>query len=113
MVLLRYLFLGIGVAGVAVIAWGVVLALAEFVRLEYNRFHGEDICRPREILRHHLGSYLLLGLELLIAADIIATIISPTLKEVTILGSIVGIRTIINYFLNREIASHTCRTREG
>jgi len=106
MIVLHYISLGIGVAGVAVITWGVVLALAELLRIERTRFQGEMIWESREILRHHLGSYLLLGLEFLIAADIIGTIISPTLQEVMVLGGIVGIRTIINYSLNREIASH-------
>ena len=55
------------------------------------------------MLRNHLGSYLLLGLEFLIAADIIKTIQRPTLEEMAILGSIVVIRTVISYSLNREM----------
>jgi uncharacterized membrane protein len=44
-----------------------------------------------------------LGLEFLIAADIIRTIIRPTLEELAILGGIVVIRTVISYFLGKEI----------
>jgi len=54
-------------------------------------------------LRLTLGTYLLLGLEFLIAADIIRTILQPSFEEVAILGAIVTIRTVISYFLDREI----------
>jgi uncharacterized membrane protein len=60
-------------------------------------------------LRHHLGSYLLLGLELLVAADIIHTILEPDLKSLAVLGAIVGIRTLLSFFLNKELHdSHNC-----
>lgn len=61
------------------------------------------------MLRHHFGSYLLLGLEFLIAADIIHTIFTPTLQKLAVLGGIVAIRTVINYFLNLELKNaHKC-----
>lgn len=100
----------IGIIGIAVIIWGLLVALVEFIIMESRRFRGRNICQTREMLRHHLGSYLLLGLEILIAADIVHTIYRPTLHDLGILGSIVAIRTVLSYFLNREIASasHTC-----
>ena len=51
------------------------------------------------------GSYLLLGLEFLIAADITQTVFKPTLTDATILGGIVVIWTVVSYFLNRDIAA--------
>ncbi len=108
MEIINYIATCIGVGAVSVICWGVLLGLIKFVKLEIQRTRGINICHQREMLRHHLGSYLLLGLEFLIAADIIHTIIKPTLDEVAVLGSIVVIRTILNFFLNREIASHSC-----
>ena len=54
-------------------------------------------------MRRQLSSYLLLGLEVMIAGDIIETKIHPTLQEMAVLGSIVAVRTIISFFLNREI----------
>lgn len=98
-----------------VIVWGVLLIFSRVLRLEYTRLRGRAICREREALRHQLGSYLLLGLEFLIAADIIRTITDPTLEEMAILGGIVLIRTVLSYFLDRELAaSYPCveRTRE-
>ena len=108
MEIINFLSIVIGIGAVSVICWGVILCFIKIVKLELQRTKGIDICHQREMLRHHLGSYLLLGLELLIAADVIHTIIKPTLEDVTVLGAIVVIRTILNFFLNREIASHSC-----
>ncbi len=109
MKIINYIAICIGIGAVSVICWGVLLGLKKFVELEIQRIRGINICHQREMLRHHLGSYLLLGLEILIAADIIHTIIKPSLDEVAVLGSIVAIRTILDFFLSREIASHSCR----
>ena len=64
----------------------------------------KSIYRERETVRHQIASYLLLALEFLIAADIIATEIHPTFEEIAILASIVAIRTVISYFLEKEIS---------
>ena len=103
MIIVNWLSVAIGVAGIAIIVWGIVFALVRFVGIEYAKLRGRYVFRRREILRNHLGSYLLLGLESLIAADLIRTIQRPTLEEMAILGSIVIIRTIISYSLNREM----------
>jgi len=94
--------------GIAIIAWGVLLAIFRLIVLEGRRFRGANICQPRELIRHHLGSYLLLGLEILVAADIILTVLEPSLEELAILGGLVVVRTVINYSLNRELAGHSC-----
>ena len=49
------------------------------------------------------GTYLLLGLEFLIASDILKTVLEPTLNELAILGGIVVLRTVLSVFLNKEI----------
>ena len=108
MEIINFIATGIGIGGASVICWGVLLGLIEFVKLEVRRITGVNICHQREMLRHHLASYLLLGLEFLIAADIVHTIVKPTLDEIAVLGSIVVIRTILDFFLNREIAGHAC-----
>lgn len=107
MQILEYIALTIGVVGASVIIWGVMLAVLELIRLEHRRFRGENICRPRELLRNHLGSYLLLGIEFLIGADIIHTIISPNLEAILLLGVVVAIRTVLGHFLDKELDSHT------
>lgn len=110
MKILQALYWGIALVGVAVIAWGVILVLSRLLRAELGRLKGRKICREREVLRHQLGSYLLLGLEFMIAADVIGTVVHPTFKEVAVLAAIVVIRTIISHFLDREMAdSYFCR----
>ena len=108
MKVVNFVSIVVGAAAVSLICWGVFVSLVEFVRLEIQRHKGANTCYQRELLRHHLGSYLLLGLEVLIAADVIHTLIKPTLEEVAVLGAIVVIRTILSFFLNREISDHPC-----
>jgi len=56
------------------------------------------------ILRQSLGKSILLGLEILIAADIMATVVTdPTLRSVYILGLIVLIRTFLSLSLQVEL----------
>jgi uncharacterized membrane protein len=57
---------------------------------------------PFARVRLELGRALSLALEFLLAADILETMISPTLEQVTILGAIAVIRTGLNYFLGKE-----------
>jgi len=93
----------VGVLGVAVLLWGIVLAGATLVRLELCRFKGQDPKPHQSALRKLLGFYLLLGLEFLIAADIIETIVKPDLNSLLVLGLIVVIRTVISFTLNWEL----------
>ena len=112
MEILKYIAIAVGLAGVTVITWGTIKSFLEFLYLEYKDLTGADVCKKREYLRHHLSSYLLLGLEFLIAADIINTALNPSLRELATLGSIVAIRTVLSYFLNREMADrHECREK--
>ncbi len=100
----EYLYITIGSIGVAIIVWGVILTFFRLLKLEFSRFRHKSIYRERESVRHLFASYLLLALEFLIAADIILTVIHPTFEEIAILASIVAIRTVISYFLEKEIS---------
>ncbi len=56
------------------------------------------------LYRRQLGRSILLGLELLVAADIIRTVaVTPTIRSVTVLGAIVLIRTFLSFSLELEI----------
>jgi uncharacterized membrane protein len=96
---------GIGLMGVLVIVLGVLCGLVRFVRSEVASARGTLVEEQRKRLRHVLGYYLLLGLEFLIAADIIDTLMKPGVQDVMALGAIVLIRTIISYSLNAELKS--------
>ena len=102
---LHHASFGIGVLGVLVIVFGVAGGLARFLRAEVRAASGRDVEEDRKRLRHVLGYYLLLGLEFLIAADIIDTLMKPSAQDLIVLGAIVLIRTIISYSLNAELRS--------
>jgi uncharacterized membrane protein len=95
----------IGVLGVLLIVFGVAGTLVRFVRAEFRAVRGAEVEGDRKRLRHVLGYYLLLGLEFLIAADIIDTLMKPSLQDLVVLGSIVLLRTVISYSLNAELKS--------
>jgi uncharacterized membrane protein len=89
----------IDAAGVAVIALGGVLAAGVAIGRVFRRT--PDTYR---LFRSQLGRAILLGLELLVAADIIRTVaVTPTLDSVAVLACIVVIRTFLSWSLELEI----------
>lgn len=74
-----------------------------FLKNEIRRFTGGYSITNIRKLRATFGTYLLLGLEFLIASDILKTVLEPTLNELALLGGIVVLRTILSVFLNKEI----------
>ena len=97
------IYLVIGAVGVAIIVWGGLLTLFRIIKLEFSRLKHKTVYRKRELVRYLFASYLILSLEFFIAADIIKTVIHPSFEEIAILASIVAIRTVISYFLEKEI----------
>lgn len=55
------------------------------------------------MIRLQLGRSLALGLEFTVASDILRTAVVPTRQDIVNLGAIVLLRTLLNYFLEREI----------
>ena len=99
----RELMEGIGTAvdavGVLVIVVGALLATGCFL---FRR--QEEAGNAYRIYRQNLGKAILLGLEFLVAGDIIRTVaVSPTLDNVLILGLIVLIRTFLSMALQLEV----------
>src|SRR5262245_56665380 len=84
---------------VLTILYGVVRAFVEEVLVIVHTPGRVSFTR----LRLDLARALSLALEFLLAADILQTIISPTLEQVGILGAIAVIRTGLNYFLGKEM----------
>src|SRR5215467_13406342 len=102
---LHHASFGIGVLGVLIIIFGVAAGMVRFLRAEFLFVRGRDVEDDRKRLRHVLGYYLLLGLEFLIAADIIDTLMKPSVQDLIVLGAIVLIRTVISFSLNAELRS--------
>jgi len=88
----------IDAAGVVVIVTGAAIAfVVTAVRLSR---HESNVYRR---LRQQLGQAILLGLELLVAGDIIRTVAtSPSLTSVAVLAAIVLIRTFLSFSLEVE-----------
>lgn len=101
---LHHTTFGISVLGVLVIVFGVLCGAVRFLRSEVASVRGASVDDERRKLRQVLGYYLLLGLEFLIAADIIDTLMKPEPRELIVLGAIVAIRAVISYSLNSELA---------
>jgi len=96
----------IGLIGVLIIVWGAIVTIIRLGSIEWESFRGKKDYIERNRIRHHFSVYLLTGLEYMIGADIIRTVTSPTLQELMILGSMVAIRTVISFFLNKEMKNY-------
>lgn len=93
----------ISVTSLLIVTYGAVVGIIAFLRNEAKRVTGNYSITNIRKLRATFGTYLLLGLEFLIASDILKTVLEPTLNELAILGGIVVLRTILSVFLNKEI----------
>lgn len=85
------------VLGIIAIVIGLLYAIGRFFlkNKEENSY---------SLLRKQIGKAILLGLEILVAADIIATVVTePTMRKVLILGVIVLIRTFLSWSIELEI----------
>ena len=88
--------LGAGILVVGVI-WSFVLAAVAARRSGWS-------AKAYLVLRQAFGGTLLLGVEVLVAADLVRTVaVSPTLDNVLVLGLIVAIRTFLSFSLETEI----------
>lgn len=90
---------GFEALGVVVIALGTAVAIVRFLA------QGISNLQPRyRELRHDLGGTIVLGLEFLVAGDIIRTVaVDPSMQSVAVLGLIVLIRTFLSMTLQLEI----------
>jgi uncharacterized membrane protein len=87
-----------GVGGAVMVVGGLIAAVV------YARHVAEHAADPFRELRANLGRVILLGLEVLIIADIIRTIlVDQTLQSVGVLGLIVLIRIVLSFSLEVEI----------
>ena len=94
----NYLRLAVEAVGAAVIGIGALSStfLYTLSLLGLRKYTNTQI-------RLHLGRYLALGLEFQLGSDILGTAVSPTLEEVQLLAAIAVIRTVLNYFLSKEL----------
>jgi uncharacterized membrane protein len=89
----------LGYAGAALIIYGGFRAIVNVMLLEIKRSS-----LTYNQIRRDLTDKIVFGLEFLIAADILATLLSPTQQDLINLAVVVVIRTVLGYFLSREAA---------
>ncbi len=102
--------LGIDLVGVAVIVAGTTLAAG----LALRSAAGGDREAAYGGFRRNIGRSILLGLEILVAGDIIRTVaIEPTIDSLVVLGGIVLIRTFLSFSLEVELSGTWPWRRSG
>ena len=87
-------------AAVIVVTFGSLEAFLKLLQIAVTpgTTHG-----VRKAVWRRFGMWLLLGLEFELAADIIASVVSPTWRDIGELGAVAVIRTFLNFFLERDL----------
>lgn len=98
-----YLAAGAEIAAAIVIAVGIFGSLIGYFKSLLYRSVKKKF-NITESIRLRLGRSLTLGLEFTVASDILRTAVAPTRQDILNLGAIVLLRTLLNYFLELEIA---------
>jgi uncharacterized membrane protein len=99
-VIVGYLAAGAEIAAAVVIGGAIARGIWSYIRHLFSRRQQFD---DTEVIRLQLGRVLALGLEFTVASDILRTAVAPTRQDILNLGAIVLLRTLLNYFLEREI----------
>jgi len=94
----------ISLVGTLVILSGVLIGLYQYLRILFNTQTKQHAYTMNSI-RFNLTRTLILGLEFIVAADLIGTTTTPDYYSLGILASIVVIRTVLNFSLNRELTT--------
>jgi uncharacterized membrane protein len=103
----QWLRLGVETIGAAIICFGVILAVYRLIR------HFTDkAARDFNYIRLTLGKYLALALEFQVGADILSTAIAPSWEQIGKLAAIAAIRTLLNYFLTKELQNERQREEQ-
>ena len=95
--IITYISLFFSIFGAILIIYGGLRAIITIIKVELLK-------KPSDynMIRADFTSKIVLSLEFFIAADLIRTVIHPTLDEVVILAVIVAIRTVVGYSLDKE-----------
>lgn len=91
--LIRSVGLAVECAGLVVIVYAVLKALTEMIRQRYTLDH----------IRKHLGKILLMGLEIVIAGDIILATVVRDFEDIIQLTGIVLIRALLEHAVQKEV----------
>ena len=88
-------------AGVVIVVVGLLLATGAFALAQRDRDQRPPAYR---VYRQQVGKAILLGLEFLVAADIIRTVaVAPSFRGVGVLAVVVAVRTFLSFTLDVEL----------
>jgi uncharacterized membrane protein len=93
-----------------IIGFAVLEATVRTARLYFAAL--TNMAADKEAVRLRLGKWLALALEFALASDIVRTAVGPSWDEIGKLAAIMGLRTTLNYFLEREFEQAARMWRE-
>lgn len=91
------------IAGAAIIIWGGIRTVYYFFLPAAYPLSKQKTISLEELLRVELGQKMVFGLEFLVAGDILVTLKEPELTELYRLGLLVAIRTLLSFFVGKEV----------
>jgi uncharacterized membrane protein len=105
-----FIALAIEAGAVLVVSIGAIQAITGVIAAVFNRT--ADEMTGREIWLK-FATWILLALEFALAADIVRTAVAPTWEDIAKLAVIATIRTMLNYFLAKDIAAFDAARQSG
>lgn len=90
-------------AGVIVVIFGVIQAVTAVILVELK---GKQKFRGYEHAKRIFSQKMIFGLDFFVAADIFKLVVTPSIGELYILGATVAIRSVLSYFLSKEVHLH-------
>jgi uncharacterized membrane protein len=95
---INYVSLILVMIGSAIIIYGAAKASVNIIARGLRRIPDSEMH-----IRGQFSQKIIFGLDFFIAADILTSVVTPNLNDLTLLALVVGIRTVLSYFLSREI----------
>jgi uncharacterized membrane protein len=113
--LIEYTVLGLEIIVTIMIITIVGITLAHLFRIALSTLRKKDEKEKRreyasQLVRHMLRG-LLISIDFLVAADLLKSILVPTVAELATLAIIVAIRIVLSWSLSKEIESHITQKR--
>ena len=106
----KFLTFGIDIAAGLIIGLSAIFALISFLKILIKPI--KEQTQSKETIRLNLTRGIMLALDFEIGSDILKTILIPSVREVTILAVIVGIRIVLSWSLSKEIERHSTVIKE-
>jgi len=89
------------IVGSVLIIYGGLRSMSGVILIEVLKKH-----YSYQQVRKELTNKIVFGLEFFIAADVLETVMNPSQEELLLLGTVVLIRTILGYFLSKEVSEY-------